>query len=572
MRCTYPGGTYMEDNILDFFRESEDAFTIFMVEQRFAVGRGSEYFKSFKGKSNLIDTSQKARQQINSILKWINKRVPSVVELVTACFFPEASLDIPDVISALSKLFSVESHQAAGPNVIDPIILQEGSILPKYLNQLIHLHKESILRPTIIILLKDNDFERAKHVLSNCPHGTNIKMIRNSGETTLYKVVNTGTKSTSAFIDAFATQCFSTCSCTSRDVLLNDEWAESSIIHKFAPQLMRIRANLLCDEKKVIRNDITDLITVLNEYPAFSEQNKELLQAFTCIAYLFRVFCNDGGQEDIKLAHKLAQGLDNEILMAHVYKYSYFMGGLTFHEKQELLSDAQGLFERNGMIDHAIYCKNNRLVRDFDTDHVSVRNFLNLREEALNNVPGLVGMSHIYNNAGVALLMTGNPGDALPSLDAGLDYARQPERSVQKLAILSNRIIAKAYDLQPVDENELRRTMNLIFDNMGMEKLPFLSARYAMNILAAAFRTSEDLGREFLNTYPIQSLVQKGLSSNIIGSGQIVLQMNYLQRNYNKFTLLDEIRLPTTVLETTGVRKSFIERNGYNPILFSTWL
>lgn len=114
--------------------------------------------------------------------------------------------------------------------------------------------------------------------------------------------------------------------------------------------------------------------------------------------------------------------------------------------------------------------------------------------------------------------------------------------------------------------------MNLIFDNMGMEKLPFLSARYAMNILAAAFRTSEDLGREFLNTYPIQSLVQKGLSSNIIGSGQIVLQMNYLQRNYNKFTLLDEIRLPTTVLETTGVRKSFIERNGYNPILFSTWL
>lgn len=562
----------MTDNILDFFRESEDTFTIYVVEQRFAVGRGSDYFKSFKGKSNLIDTSQKARQQINSILKWINKRVPSVAELITACFFPESSLEIPDVVSALSKLFSVESHQAAGPNVIDPIILQEGSILPKYLNQLIHLHKESILRPVIIILLKDNDFDRAKHVLSNCPHGTNIKMIRNSGETIMYKVVNTGTDSMSAFIDAFAGQCFSTCSCTNRDVLLNDEWAEFSIIHRFAPQLMRIRTNLLCDEKKSIRNDISGLMLDLAEYPTLGEHNKELLQAFTCIAHLFRVYCNDGGQEDMKIAHELAKELNNEILLAHVYKYSYFMGGLSFSEKLSLLSEAQALFEHNGMIDHAIYCKNNRLVRDFDTDHISVRSFLNLREEALNNVPGLVGISHIYNNAGVSLLMTGNPGDALPSLIAALDYARQPERSVQKLAILSNIIIAKAYDLQPVDENELRRTLNLIFDNMGIEKLPFLSARYAMNIIVAAFQSSENLGQGILNSYPIRTLVQKGLSSNVIGSGQIIQQMGYLQRHYSKFTLLDEVQVPKVILETTGVRKSFIERNGYNPILFSTWI
>ena len=562
----------MTDNILDFFRESEDAFTIYVVEQRFAVGRGSDYFRSFKGKSNLIDTSQKARQQINAILKWINKRIPSVAELITTCFFPEASIEISNVISALSQLFSVESHQAAGPNVIDPIILQEGSILPKYLNQLIHLHKESILRPIIIILLKDNDFDRAKQTLSSCPHGTNIKMIRNSGETIMYKVVNTGTENTSSFIDAFAGQCFSTCSCTSRDVLLNDEWAESSVIHRFAPQLMRIRTHLLCDEKNSIHNDINRLISDLMVYPTLGDNNKQLIQAFTCIAHIFRVYCNDGGQDDIKFAHALAKELNNEVLLAHAYKYSYFMGELSFHEKMGLLSEAQELFERNGMADHAIYCKNNRLVRDFDTDCVSVRSFLNLIEEAVSNVPGLVGMSHIYNNVGASQLMTGNPGDALSSLDAGLDYARQPERSVQKLAILSNRIIAQAYDLQPINENELRRTMNLVFDNMGMEKLPFLSARYAMNIVAAAFQSSENLGYEFLNIYPIRTLVERGLSNNVIGSGQIILQMNYLKRHYEKFTLLDDVQLPTVILEPTGVRKSFIERNGFNPILFSTWL
>ena len=77
----------MTDNILDFFRESEDAFTIYVVEQRFAVGRGSDCFKSFNEKCDIIDTSQIARKQINSILNWINKRIPSVVELIATCFF-----------------------------------------------------------------------------------------------------------------------------------------------------------------------------------------------------------------------------------------------------------------------------------------------------------------------------------------------------------------------------------------------------------------------------------------------------------------------------------------------------
>ena len=42
---------------------------------------------------------------------------------------------------------------------------QEGKILPRYINQVIALHKDSILRPVIIIILKDNDFDRAKQLL-----------------------------------------------------------------------------------------------------------------------------------------------------------------------------------------------------------------------------------------------------------------------------------------------------------------------------------------------------------------------------------------------------------------------
>lgn len=86
-------------------------------------------------------------------------------------------VSIPDAITALCKIFTVHEHQAAGPHVIDPIILQEGKITQKTINQLINFNKDSILQPTIIILLKDDSFDRAKVLLSDCPNGINIRYI-----------------------------------------------------------------------------------------------------------------------------------------------------------------------------------------------------------------------------------------------------------------------------------------------------------------------------------------------------------------------------------------------------------
>lgn len=561
----------MED-VKVFFKETEPDFTVYVVEQRFAVGRGSEYFRSFKGKDNLIDTNWKIKRLIGAILKWINKRIPNAATVVTTCFEAQSMLGILDIISALSKLFSVESHQAAGPEVIDPIIIQEGNVLPKYLNQLINLHKESILRPVIIILLKDNDFERAKKVLAGCPNGTILKMIRNNGESVLYKVVNTGADNIDDFLDSFSRQCYGTCSQTRRDVLLNPEWAENSTVKLFAPELMKIRTSLLCDEKEIIRPELEQLTQTLTNVQALDSRDQKLVYAFRCIAHLDAVFCNDAGNGDIQIAYDLAKELNNELLLAHVYRYAFFMPDACLSDKLELLETAQKIFEKNQIADHAVYCLNNRLVRQFDTDHVNVRDFLNLREEAVNNVPGLVGMSHIYNNTGVAQLMTGNPEDAIASFDASLDYARRPERSVQRFAIMSNKIIAKAYNLEPLEEKELQRTINLILDNMGFTKLPFLSARYIMNIIAAAFHESSSLGTVLLERNPVAELIQKAILSNGLGVSQLVMQMQYLQKHYSSFTLLDSLRIPNNLVSVTGTRKVFIERHGYNPVFFSTWL
>lgn len=242
--------TILED-IRDFFRETDTAFTIYVVEQRFVVGRGADYFRQYKGKENYIDTNSVMKSRLSRILQGICKKIPNGAELVKTCFEMTEPIGIIEVIGSLFKVFTFQEHQAAGPDVLDPIIIQEGEILQKYVNQMIALHKASILRPAIIILLKDNNFERAKVLLSGCPHNTNVKLIRNSGETEIYKVVNCGAENPETFMEAFTHQCFSTCSNTKRNILCNEEWAENSLIKLYSPSILQIRTNFLYQDKSL---------------------------------------------------------------------------------------------------------------------------------------------------------------------------------------------------------------------------------------------------------------------------------------------------------------------------------
>lgn len=560
----------MED-IRDFFKENDSSFTIYVVEQRFVTGRGADYFRSFKGTVNYIDSDEVIKKRLKGILGKITTHIPNITELIDKCFGLSNSMPLLEVISALSKLFSVTEHQAAGPDVIDPIIIQEGKVLPKYINQLITLHKTSILRPVIIILLKDNDFDRAGKLLSGAPHNTQVKMIRNSGKTENFRVINCGAQNIDEFLEAFSYQCFSTCSNTKRSLLYNEEWAENSYVKLYAPSIMQIRSDLIFRDKTLVRPDLDKLINTVILNSKNYEFDNRLLKAFECILRIFRVFCNDGGTQDINAAWQIAKELDNEILLAHVYRNAYFLEKLTFDEKIDMMKQASSIFSQNEMEDHSVYAKNNYLVRQFDTDSVSVYDFLDLQEQAIYNVPGLVGMSHILNNTGAALLTNGHPDEAIKYFDKGLDYAFRPERSIQKIAIMSNKAISKTYCYTHVDENELKMIMNLIFDNKEVLNLPFLSARYALNIVAIGYSESIELGKELLNLYPVDKLIQSSLSDNVLGSGQLLLQLNVLAKKYNQPQLLDICTHPSQILEAKGIRKEFIIRTSFNPCSFSTW-
>ncbi len=562
----------MED-IKSFFREDNSKFTIYVVEQKFAIGRGLDYFKSFKGKSNYIDTDALAQKRIYKIYSWIEKRIPSIADMINIGFNGFSSAGFVETVVALNKLFSSQVHQAAGPEVIDPIIIQEGKIIKKYITKLIYLHKDSFLAPTIILLLKDNNFERAKELLCECPNGTRVKFIRNNGQSKIYKIINTGAENINNFVNSFAEQCFSTCSKTKHDILLNKEWAENSIVKLYAPRLLKYRANLLCDEKKEIKNYLDECIVQLEEHTALSESENILKKNFLCIAKLYRVFCNDYGKTDMLNAFNIAKELDNQLLMAYVFKYAYFFENKSLNEQNQMLEQAYKIFMQNNMADNAIYCKNNMLIRQFDYGNIYAKQFSEMLGEAISDVPGLVGMSHIYNNTGIAYMMSAKPDYALELFDKGLEYAASTDRQVQYFAMICNKLITKSYYEEHIEFSCIKRIFTQIFDSMVRNnQLPFISARYIMNLFVISIKENKDWGKELLQQYDIINLFNNGLASNILGNGQLLKQLNYVEQKLPECDIKSRCHLPSKIIETTGRRKEFIEETGLNPFSFFTWL
>ena len=555
------------------FTNDTNIFTVYVVEQRFAVGQGREYFSKFANTPNFFSSEEKAKKFYHKILDKIQNSVTPAADSISNIITGNYIASIAEIITSLCKLFTVTEHQAAGPNIIDPIIIQEGKVTKNSLTKIINIHKDSILRPTIIILLKDNDFDRAKDILSGCPNGINIKMIRNSGEITTYKVINCGAQDVESFIDSYSEQCYSTCSNTKLEILTSTDWVDNPVISNFSPILFRFRSNLLLDQKEEIREQLNNTLIGITQYQPDNEVDSILVRNIECIALLYRVFCNDHGGQDIVRARKLAVSLNNEILLAQVYKCADLLPNCSLEDKYYLYNKAYDTFKKNNMEDHAIYCKNNMLIEQFYSDRVSTDDFKNMYVEAVNNVPGMVGLTHIFNNVGVAYLYCGRSVEAIVIFDRGLEYARNQNRIVQKLALESNKLIAESYSFCIIDENRIRLLFRQIFDGMGVSKLPFLSADYMLNILSVAYRQNISLGVELINTYPVKELINESFRSNLLCASERILQLQYLASKYgDKFPILSCCNIPKMHNIACGKRKEFITRYGFNPFDFSTWM
>ena len=274
------------NDIEKLFVQEDSTFTVYVVEQQFVVGRGQEYFKKYINTSNYITSEKQIKNIFSKAIQTISKNVAPVEKLVNLLSNGFSGISIAEAITSLCQLFTVNEHQLAGPEVIDPIILQEGKLTKRNIAHLVSLNKDSILRPTIILLLKDNDFNRAMELLSECPDGINIKMIKNSGKEEKYKVVNCGANNIVSFIDSFAKQCYSTCSNTPCKLLLNSEWSENLIVKKYAPTVLKYRSNLLFDQKEEISTQLSSFTDEIINLHSGNNEEEQILRAFECILRL----------------------------------------------------------------------------------------------------------------------------------------------------------------------------------------------------------------------------------------------------------------------------------------------
>lgn len=561
------------NEIEKIFVQEDNIFTVYVVEQQFVVGRGREYFQKYYNTPNFITTDTQMKNIFSKAIQTISKNVAPVEKLVGMLSSGFAGISIAETITSLCQLFTVNEHQFAGPEVIDPIILQEGKITKRAISRLVSLNKDSILRPVIILLLQDNNFERAKELLAECPDGINIKMIWNSGKEEKYKVINCGAENIVSFIDSFAKQCYSTCSKTPNSLLLNSDWNENFIVTKYSPMIFKFRSNLLYDQKEEIINPLSSFTDEIANLHSEDDNDEQILRAYECILKLFRVFCNDSGGQDILDAKRIATKLNHELLLAQVYRYAEFLPNYSMNERIKMYNIGYSIFKKNSMEDSALYCKNNSLVEQFYTDSIHPEEFRELQIEAVNCVPGMVGLSHIYNNVGVAYLYCGQSEISIDFFERGLEYARNHDRIVQNLALESNKMIAENYSLTIIDENRIRLLMRRVFDGMGLKKLPYLSADYVLNILTVAFKQNRNLGKELISTFPIQELIQKSFNTNSMNANERYLQIQYLCTHFSEcYDLFSKCKIPGRLCISNGKRAEFIINYGLNPFDFEIWL
>ena len=558
------------ENIDMFFKDHIDKFVIYVVEQKFVVGRGSERFKNWLKNNNYISSEEKAQNLIKKCIKEFGKIIPVVISAVliilqTKNHVPSESIDLSTLITTLVKSFNIEHHQAASTEIIDPIILQEDKITKKSISKIVSLYRESIYRPAIIIVLKDNDFERAKDLLSKCPNGTTVKFIRNSGETALYLISNAGEDNIDDFFESYIYQCFSTCSSTPREVLLPKSISKTSIVQELSPLTFKIRSSLLIDNKGEVRNDIKNTIDELNKMLITSPDDKFLL-FYKFVFLMFKIYCDDYAGNDLNVALDIAHTLNNDVLRALVYRYANFTK-LDYTVKNNLMLEGEKIFISNEMIDQAIYCKNNYLLNQFYTPTVNEKAFNKMCINAKNSAPGLVGLSHIYNNCGVANLYKGNPEYALEMFQTGLLYAK--ERPVQKFGIKCNNLIARNYINENIDESEIITLVKEIIDAMGVDELSFLTANYIANILIICCKQRNGLEKLLLETYPIDKIFENALSPNKFGSKSLKTEICLLKEFGIEFNFTNSI---SAAKSNDNIRENYLLREKLNPAIYNAWL
>ena len=64
----------LSHEVIDLFSEHIETFTIYVVERKFTLNRGREFFKKYSDKEHFISDDDKLKKHLSKILSWIQKK------------------------------------------------------------------------------------------------------------------------------------------------------------------------------------------------------------------------------------------------------------------------------------------------------------------------------------------------------------------------------------------------------------------------------------------------------------------------------------------------------------------
>lgn len=543
--------------------------TVNIVTYTFRMKYGKKYFEKFLTTPHYMSSSHKLRNYWNKTINLIRTKQTNIIELVQTL---ENSDNIKKsvVFETLSMLLQIIPAIAVNIEVLDPIIIEINKDTLKTASKIVNNFKSSPIRPIIILLLDKNTSSAViEEILKKLPIDLKVAIHKDSGETEVITVLNNiGADSVEDFMDSYSSQCFCTCCHTKQSILIRD-MKESNIVSILSTLLIKCHSYLLQDNKKSAQEDIKYIHSLLTH----SYIKSDLLKMFTCILSLYNVYATDKGGTSILTAINLSRELNNPLMEAFVDRFAHFIPNTSYKEKSEILLKASEIFNKKNVFDHKIYCINNMLTYSFYSESLDTRKFNDLLGEATSNVPGLAGMSILYNNAGTAELYNRNPDIALIRYKEGLDYARANNRPAQRIGLMGNIIITESLLGIKHDSQYFIRGFNDIINMPNTRNLPFIQANGMMNFLASAiFEKNFEAVKEITTSQNFKEVLIRSLRDNEMGTGSLIEQLNVLLKKSQGHLNFDYLKCPSHHSIISGIRHNYISENGFNPAIGNAWL
>ena len=543
--------------------------TVNIVTYTFRMKYGKKYFEKFLTTPHYMSSSHKLRNYWNKTINLIRTKQTNIIELVQTL---ENSDNIKKsvVFETLSMLLQIIPAIAVNIEVLDPIIIEINKDTLKTASKIVNNFKSSPIRPIIILLLDKNTSSTViEEILKKLPIDLKVAIHKDSGETEVITVLNNiGADSVEDFMDSYSSQCFCTCCHTKQSILIRD-MKESNIVSILSTLLIKCHSYLLQDNKKSAQEDIKYIHSLLTH----SYIESDLLKMFTCILSLYNVYATDKGGTSILTAINLSRELNNPLMEAFVDRFAHFIPNTSYKEKSEILLKASEIFNKKNVFDHKIYCINNMLTYSFYSESLDTRKFNDLLGEATSNVPGLAGMSILYNNAGTAELYNRNPDIALIRYKEGLDYARANNRPAQRIGLMGNIIITESLLGIKHDSQYFIRGFNDIINMPNTQNLPFIQVNGMMNFLASAiFEKNFEAVKEITTSQNFKEVLIRSLRDNEMGTGSLIEQLNVLLKKSQGHLNFDYLKCPSHHSIISGIRHNYISENGFNPAIGNAWL